>query len=186
MKKFDEFVIHIVKKWREEKTIILERGGLGKPIANRKAGDFAEEFVLNKIEKLTPSYSAYFPKGSQTPADIYSVARRDGYWHIMLIQVKSSKIKNNIYELREIEIKQFSELAKFIKTEIANSEMLEDYKKKPILITTGYAGVFSIETNKTFQHRLIKTKSYNLFKVNSSKLNLVDIKPKLVISHELG
>lgn len=100
--------------------------------------------------------------GSQTPADIYSIARRDGYWHIMLIQVKSSKVKDNIYELSATEIKQFSELAKLIKSEISNCDILEDYKKKPIIITTGYAGVLSIETNKTLQHRLTKAKAYKI------------------------
>jgi hypothetical protein len=186
MKKFDELVKHIVTKWRQESKIILERGGLGVPMPNRTAGDFAENFILNKIGKLEPNYHAFFANGSQTPSDIYSVARRDGYWHIMLIQVKSSKVKHNIYELTDTEIKQFSELAKFIKTEISNCDILEDYKKKPIIITTGYAGVLSIETNKTMQHRLLKTKAFKLFKMNASKLDFTSIKDKLITSHKLG
>lgn len=186
MKKFDEFVKHIVTKWRQESKMILEKSGLGVPIPNRTAGDFAEKFILNKVGNLKPHYQAYFANGSQTPSDIYSVSRRDGYWHIMLIQVKSSKVKNSIYELNETEIKQFSELAKLIKFEITKSDILEEYKSKPIVITTGYAGVLSIETNKSMQHRLVKTKAFKLFKMNASKLEFTSIKDKLITSHKLG
>ena len=97
MKNFEKFVNHIVTKWRVESKLILEKGGLGVPMPNRKAGDYAEKFIINKIGQLTPAYKSFLASGSQTPADIYSIARRDGYWHIMLIQVKSSKVKDNIY-----------------------------------------------------------------------------------------
>ena len=186
MKNFEKFVNHIVTKWRVESKLILEKGGLGVPMPNRKAGDYAEKFIINKIGQLTPAYKSFLASGSQTPADIYSIARRDGYWHIMLIQVKSSKVKDNIYELSNTEIKQFSELAKLIKSEITKCNILEDYKKKPILITTGYAGVLSIETNKTLQHRLTKAKAYKLFKMNASNLDFTLINEKLVTSHKLG
>jgi hypothetical protein len=186
MKNFEKFVKHIVTKWRAEGKLILERGGLGVPIPNRTAGDFAEKFIINKIGQLTPKYQSFLASGSQTTADIYSIARRDGYWHIMLIQVKSSKVKDNIYELSATEIKQFSELAKLIKSEISNCDILEDYKKKPIIITTGYAGVLSIETNKTLQHRLTKAKAYKLFKMNATNLDFSIINGKLITSHKLG
>ncbi|MCZ8090945.1 MAG: hypothetical protein O9282_10200 [Flavobacterium sp.] len=186
MKNFEEFVNHIVTKWKAESKLILEKGGLGVPMPNRTAGDFAEKFIINKIGQLTPKYKSFLASGSQTPADIYSMARRDGYWHIMLIQVKSSKVKDNIYELSATEIKQFSELAKLIKSEITNCDILKDYKKKPIIITTGYAGVFSIETNRTLQHRLTKAKTYKLFKMNAAKLDFTIIIEKLITSHKLG
>jgi len=186
MKQFDEFVNHIITKWKRKNKIILEKSGLGTPIPNRIAGDFSESYVLNKIKKLTPNYQSFLANGSKTPSDIYSVARRDGYWHIMLIQVKSSFKKENIYELSETEIKQFSELAKFIKTELKDSEILENYTGKPIVITTGYVGVLSIKTDKTIQHRLVKTKAFKLFKMNASKLDFTSVKEKLEISHKLG
>ena len=101
-------------------------------------------------------------------------------------QVKSSKVKDNIYELSATEIKQFSELAKLLKSEISNCDILEDYKKKPIIITTGSAGVLSIETNKTLQHRLTKAKAYKLFKMNATNLDFSIINKKLITSHKLG
>lgn len=186
MKKFEDFVNHIVEKWRTENKVILEKAGLGMSIPNRIAGDLAEKFILKKIDNLTPNYKSYFAKGSQTPSDIYSISRRDGYWHIMLIQVKSSLVKDDIEELSKVKIDKFSNLAKFIKSEILKSEILKEYKTKPIIITTGYAGVLSIDINKKYQHRLIKTKAYNIFKMNASKLDLVDIKNKLLLTHKLG
>ena len=60
------------------------------------------------------------------------------------------------------------------------------YKKKPIIITTGYAGVLSIETNKTLQHRLTKAKAYKLFKMNATNLDFSIINGKLITSHKLG
>ena len=186
MKNFESFVNHIVTKWRTENKIISEKAGLGISIPNRIAGDFAERYVFNKVDKLIPNYRPYFAKGSQTPSDIYSIARRDGYWHIMLIQVKSSTVKNNIYELNKSDIELFSNLASFIIKEIKKSDILEDYKDKPIIITTGYAGVLSIEFDNKVQHRLSKIKVFKLFKMNASKLDIPNIKEKILISHKLG
>ena len=186
MKNFESFVNHIVTKWRTEKKIILEKGGLGVPVPNRIAGDLAELYILNKVAKLTPSYKSYFAKGSQTPSDIYSIARRGGYWHIMLIQVKSSTVKNNIYELNKSDIELFSSLASFMIKEIKKSDILEDYKDKPIIITTGYAGVLSIEFDNKVQHRLSKIKVFKIFKMNASNLDIPNIKEKIIISHKLG
>jgi len=55
MKNFEKFVKHIVTKWRAESKLILERGGLGVPMPNRTAGDYAEKFIINKIGKLNPN-----------------------------------------------------------------------------------------------------------------------------------
>lgn len=186
MKNFEDFVNHIVAKWRAENKVISEKVGLGMAVPNRIAGDLAEKFISKKIDNLTPNYTPYFANGSQTPSDIYSISRRHGYWHIMLIQVKSSLVKNEIEELSKVKINKFSDLAKFIKSEISESEILKEYKTKPIIITTGYAGVLSIDVNKKYQHRLIKTRTYNIFKLNSSKLDLVEIKSKLLLTHKLG
>jgi hypothetical protein len=113
MKNFEDFVNHIVVKWKTEKKILLEKGGqLGMP-SNRQVGDLAEKYIISKIDKLSPSYTSCISKGSQTPADVYSVARRHGYWHIMLIQIKSSRDKSLIYKLNSDEIIQLEILAKF-------------------------------------------------------------------------
>ena len=102
MKNFEDFVKHIVNKWKVEKTILLSEHGLA-GLANRTYGDKAEEYIKRKAEALTPNYAAFISPGSQSPADIMAVARRNGYWHIMLIQVKSSNSENSIYQLTEEE-----------------------------------------------------------------------------------
>lgn len=181
MKNFEEFVKHIVIKWKLEKKTIY---GLGIP-ANRVIGDLAEKYVAGKISKLNPIYSVFFPNGSQTPSDLYSVARRNGYWHIMLIQVKCSTVKTDIYELNKIEVEQFASLGKFVKAEILISPLLELYRDKPIIISIGYAGVYSNQLTKPARHQLMTTKSYKMFRMNSGKLNLESIKDVIETTHNL-
>ncbi|MFC4510194.1 hypothetical protein ACFO28_07750 [Flavobacterium buctense] len=187
MKNFKTFVDHIVTKWRVEKKTILESYGLGVP-SNREVGDMAEKYILSKIDKLVPTYISCMSKGSQTPSDIYSVARRNGYWHIMLTQVKSSSSKNAIYELNKNDIEEFSALAKFIKAEIRLSGLLDLYKTKPIIISIGYAGVHSSVVNGKTRHRTIKVKPYKLFKMNfsESEISQIQIRKTVNISHSLG
>ncbi|MEC4004839.1 hypothetical protein OX283_009250 [Flavobacterium sp. SUN052] len=185
MKNFDAFVEHIVTKWRAEKHFLLEKGGqLGMP-SNREAGDLSEQYVVSRIGKLPTKYATYFSKGSQTPSDIYSVGRRNGYWHIMLIQVKSSRNKNAIHKLDEVEIKGLEVLAKFIKSEIESGLILKDYKDKEIIITTGYAGVYSNHTLNPSRHYLMDTKYYKMFRMNSGNLDLSSVKNSVIVTHEL-
>lgn len=184
MKNFEKFVKHIVTKWRVEKKTILERYGLGMP-SNREIGDLAEKFIVSKINKLSPKYSSFISNGSQTPSDIYSVGRRNGYWHIMLTQVKCSSSKNAIYELSKIEIEQFSALAKFIKEEIVSCGLLDSYKMKSVIISTGYAGVHTTEVNGRICHRTVKVIPYKLFRLNFGKLDIVQATQIVNKSHSL-
>ncbi len=184
MKNFENFVNHIVSKWRVEKKSILESYGLGMP-SNREAGDRAEKYIITKIGKLSPTYTSCLSKGSQTPSDIYSVARRNGYWHIMLKQVKSSSSKESIYELNKNEIEVFSAFAKFLKSEIRLSGLLDLYKTKPIIISIGYAGVHSSEVNGNMRHRTINVKLFKMFKMNFGTVN-INPRESVNASHKLG
>lgn len=89
MKDFEVFTTYVVKKWRGDKVALLASTGLN-GLSNREYGDLAEIFVQ---KKLNPNYKAFITTGSQSPADIIAVARRNGYWHIMLVRVKSSNDK---------------------------------------------------------------------------------------------
>lgn len=180
MKKFEIFIAHVVSKWRQEKKIILESVGLG-GLSNREYGDLAEDYVLRRIERLNPNYKAFKSKGSQSPADILACSRRNGYWHIMLIQVKSSKDKDTIEKLDIEQIKVFDEFAKFLKKEISNSGLLDDYKAKPIIISNGYAAVFRTTTG----YRLVDRKPFKFFKMNFSELSIDEIKEKVIQTHKL-
>lgn len=184
MKNFELFVGEIVTNWRTEKKTIIENAGLGKP-SNRVIGDLAEDYILRKVNSLKPNYQGIKSIGSQTPSDIFCVARRNGYWHIMLIQVKSSTSKNGIYKLNENDKKVFDEFAKFIKSQIGNSDYMVNYKNSPLIISNGYAGVFRNENGKIVKHSLVETKAYKIFKINSTKLDLTDIKKRVIEAHKL-
>ena len=185
MKNFKEFTEFLVDNWRTEKRIILESVGL-EGLSNREYGDKAETYILKKVKALIPKYEVYLSKGSQTPADILSVARRNGYWHIMLIQVKSSSDKNTIYKLNEDDKKVFKEFAKFVKSSINKFEPLKEYSDKSIIISTGYSAVLRIENNNKIIHKLIESKAFNFFKKNAIKLDINKFKEIVTLAHKLG
>ncbi len=184
MKNFELFVDEIVNKWRSEKKTILESAGLGRP-SNRENGDLAEDYILRRVSNLKPKYQGIKSKGSQTPSDIFCVARRNGYWHIMLIQIKSSTDKDGIYKLNENDKKTFDEFAKFIKTQIGISENMANYRKSPVIISNGYAGVYRNENEKALKHSLVETKAFKIFKRNTTDLDIDDVKKKVTIAHKL-
>ncbi len=185
MKNFKEFTDFLVDEWRKNKGIILESAGL-QGLSNREYGDKAEAYILRKIKTLTPKYEAYLSKGSQTPADILSVARRGSYWHIMLVQVKSSTDKNTIYKLNEEDIKVFDEFAKFVKSSLNKFEPMKIYKDKSVIISTGYSAVQRIETDNKIIHKLVNSNAFKVFKKNASELNEIKVKETVVLTHKLG
>ncbi|CAA0157381.1 hypothetical protein [Tenacibaculum maritimum] len=184
MKNFEKFVDKTVVKWRSEKKNVLESYGLGGIIeSNREAGDLAEDYILRKIKNLSQNYKAKKSKGSQSPSDIFAVANRGRFWHIMLIQVKSSENKNHIYNLNDEEVKILNSFAKFFKKELNSSELMKNYKKSSIVISTGYAGVHNdVKNNRRF---LKDTKYYNSFKKNMSEYVGLDLLGKIMIAHRL-
>lgn len=184
MKNFDLFVDDVVTKWRSEKKVILERGGLAGVVGNRHAGDSAEEYILRRIKGMPQNYLGRKSKGSQSPADIFAVANRGRFWHIMLIQVKSSEQQNNIYRLNEAEKKVLNEFAKFFKKELGSSKTMGNYKNSAVVISTGYAGVFNDQKNN--RHLLKETKFFNSYKRNMSGLTKLNIVMKVAIAHSLA
>ncbi|MFL0150233.1 hypothetical protein V2632_02970, partial [Tenacibaculum maritimum] len=184
MKNFEKFVDEIVIKWRSEKNNILESHGLaGIIISNREAGDSAEDYILRKVKNLKQKYIVKKSKGSQSPSDIFAVAGRGRFWHIMLIQVKSSTDQNSIYELSSNEIKVFGEFAKFLKKELKSSELMKSYKDSSIVISTGYAGVYN--NMKSNRHSLWKSNNFNSYKSSMSTVKDPNLKLKIDLAHSL-
>lgn len=145
----------------------------------------AEKYVVSKIDKLVPNYTSFISKGSQTPADLYSVGRRNGYWHIMLLQIKCSRDRNSIYKLNQDEIEQLEILGKFVKSEIEKSSFTEEYRDKSIIISLGYAGVFSNQSTSPIRHYLISAQCYKMLRMNSGNLDLIKTKEAVNKAHEL-
>lgn len=178
MKSFKKFVNEIVSKWRN-----IDKEGLGY-VSNREIGDSAENYIIKKVEKLSPNYIAMKSIGSQTPSDIFCVARRNGYWHIMLIQVKCSRKKKNIYKLNNSEINLFSDFAKFVKKHLRESEYMKQYKDKSIVISIGYAGVHRNEFSKSkHRNQLVETALFKSFKNRMN--NIVEWENKIKLAHKL-
>ena len=184
MKKFEFFVDEIVKQWRTEKKQLLESAGLGIP-SNREIGDAAENYVLGKISKMSPKYKAVKSKGSQTPSDIYAVARRKGYWHIMLLQIKCSTDKDGIYQLNANDKKVFNELAKFVKKQISVSEFTKDYMDKPLVISAGFVGVWRNEKATPARHTIQKSMPFKIFNKKMAGFDGVEVMKKVNGAHSL-
>jgi hypothetical protein len=185
MKNIEIFISQIIKEWRKEKKPLLESAGLGE-LSNREYGDIAEEYIKNKVEKISPTYRTYLSTGSQTPADIFAISRRNGYWHIMLIQVKSSDSISKIYRLDEDDVNEFKIFAKYFKNKLLKSTLLEEYKDKSIVISIGYCGVLRIYRTTNIQHRLYDYKVFGVLKMNSSSLDLKIVNENILKAHSLS
>ena len=184
MKNFDVFVDDVVSKWRSEKKIILERGGLAGVADNRSAGESAEDYVLRRIKGLPQNYFGKKSRGSRSPADIFAVANRGRFWHIMLIQVKSSRQQKNIYTLNEDEIKVLNEFAKFFKKELGSSKTMINYKQSAVVVSTGYAGVYYDRKNN--KHFLKEKRHFSSFKRNMSGVKDDKLDLKIAFAHSLS
>ena len=150
MDKFDEFVKNIVSKWTRDKKKLLENAELG-GLSNRQHGDIAEDYILEKVNAL--GYESYKTPGSRSPADIIALTWHSYFWHIMLIQVKSSNSGATIYRLNNDDQKELKLFAQFIKRDIVKStSKLSQYKDHHILISTGCAYVIRNKNNT--QHKL--------------------------------
>ncbi len=140
MKNYKEFADSIVSKWRNEKPSFVAQLGLAIPV-NRVMGDWAEKEVVKRVEALKPEYEVYLSKGSQSLADIYAFCKRQSFYHIMLIQVKSSTTVENIISLNDDDLKLYYQLGKMVKSEF--KKQYPELKGKPLLISMGYVAVFN-------------------------------------------
>lgn len=183
MRNFEEFVDEVVYKWRLQKAKTIESYGLGFYDSNREKGDLAEDYVVRKIKALSRDYICKKSKGSQSPSDIFSIIKIGRFWHIMLIQVKSSEKKDSIYKLNESEKKVLNEFAKFFKKELNTSEKLSRYRDKGVVISTGYAGVFNDIKNR--RHSLKDVKYFNTFQKNIPKEDIIKLKIRIALRYKL-
>lgn len=181
MKNFELFTNHIVHLNGD-----LPKGmnaGLSGPLPNRVAGDKAEQYIVRKLNKL--NYEAYITPGSKSPADIFAAKRRQGYWHIMLIQVKSSRNVSTIKKLNKTKVQELKDLGKFVKEQLKKVEMMNDYANKPILVSTGYAAVHSLESKSGLRNLIKETEFYSAIRSNFSRVDFAKAKEKAEESHNL-
>ncbi|MCB9235273.1 MAG: hypothetical protein H6581_26700 [Bacteroidia bacterium] len=185
MEPFEDFVKEAVRKWQVEKGTILKRGGLA-GLSNREYGDQAEVFVKGLVEALTPNYSASITPGSQSPADIMAICQRRGFWHLMLIQVKSSMQVNNIYRLTPDDKKVFRVFARFLKKEIVAAGLLGNSKVKDFVVSFGYAGVVRSGDQKRPTHELAFAEYYDRYKSRNRDFEVEGVMELIRRAHLLG
>jgi hypothetical protein len=181
MKNFDVFVDQTVRQWLLDKNELLAGVGLGTP-SNWERGDSAENYILRKIKGISQNYIGKKSIASRSPADIFAVARRDKYWHVMLIQVKSSIDPNSIYKLSKKDQDILNEFGKYFKKQIQLSEALKQYKQSSFVISTGYAGVYKDEKNN--RHYIKETKLFKVFNLKTSHLDSYKLKSNINNAHQ--
>ena len=181
MKNFESFTNYIVHLNGD-----LPKGmnaGLSGSLPNRVAGDKAEQYVVRKLNGL--NYEAYITPGSKSPADIFAVKRRQGYWHIMLIQVKSSVKVSTIKKLNKTKVEELNNLGKLVKAQIKKIELMKSYASKPTLVTTGYVAIHSLESKIGHRNLVKNTEFYSAFRSNFSQVDFAKAKEKAEIAHSL-
>ena len=173
MKDFKKFVDTIVSKWRKEKPTLIAKLGLALP-ANRIMGDWAEQAVVKNIKTLKPEYEVYLSKGSQSPADVYAICKRQSFYHIMLIQVKSSKTIEDVIKLNENELKLYFELGKMVKQEF--KKQYPELKNKPLLVSIGYIAVLNEVKRRKVVSMIFRSYLYKSYVSNFGKVDPVKAK----------
>jgi hypothetical protein len=170
MKDFNLIVDEIVKNWKQKEILLLKEGGLV-GVSKRRQGDIAEDFVVSLAEDLPYFRTIEKSKGSKSPADVYSLYRRPDFWHLMLIQVKSSVNKDKIHLLNKDEIKEMKELVKVARITINNSDEAKIFWDKSFIISAGYAGVWRIEAENFTRHKLIHTDLFEAKRLNKIEID---------------
>lgn len=173
MKDFKEFVDSIVSKWRNEKPSIIAQLGLAIP-ANRIMGDWAEKEVIKNIKEIKPEYEVYLSKGSQSPADIYAISKRQKFYHIMLIQVKSSIVIDDVIKLNDVDLKLYYQLGKMVKEEFKRK--FPTLKEKPLLISMGYIAVFNEVKKEKVTPMIFRSYIYKNYVSNFGNIDILKAK----------
>ena len=173
MKDFKVFVDSIVSKWRNEKPSIVAQLGLALP-ANRVMGDWAEKEVVKRVKFLKPEYEVYLSKGSQSPADIYAICKRQSFYHIMLIQVKSSIVIEDVIELNDVDLKLYYQLGKMVKEEFKRK--FPTLREKPLLISMGYIAVFNEVKKEKVTPMIFRSYIYKSYVSNFSNIDITKAK----------
>lgn len=173
MKDFKKFVDTVVTKWRTEKSTITAKLSLAIP-GNRVMGNWAEQEVVKNVKTLKPKYEVYLSKGSQSPADVYAFCRRQSFYHIMLIQVKSSAIFENVICLNENDLKLYYELGKMVKREF--KKQFPELKEKPLLISMGYMAVFNEVKKGKVVPMIFRSYAYKNYMSNFGNVDVLKAK----------
>lgn len=156
---FNEFVKSLVYQLEESRRTLGD-------LPNKTAGLNAEKTVqrilkkYNKYSKLTPN--------SESPADIISLKESKKIHHLSLIQVKSSvKNEKDIIVLDAEDIRALKNMIDITYETLIDKGYYRSNKQ--LLISTGYAGVYTGDNKKKIVTQdSFKYKTYNFDKSKKS------------------
>ncbi|MFH1049982.1 MAG: hypothetical protein V1779_03515 [bacterium] len=172
---FKDWVNEVAKKFQKpilESTRLADVRHFSANYSEKHVSDF-----LKGKDYLTASYH------SKTPADIWGIRNYKQFYHIILIQVKSSTVNLDVIvdiNNSEEDVNKLNKLAKFVKKEFCEQNI---FRMPPrAIITTGYTGIF-VELNKNINsNKLVVIKSnfinafYNGFSSENDDLKRIAIK----------
>ncbi len=185
--KFEVFVAKLVNRWRQD-MINEQNLTMADGTSTVQRGADAEEYIIKKIENMSNSYLVCRSSGSRSPADVFALhkhhktADNKGFWHLMLIQVKSSRDKNSIARLDDSDKENLKNLATLAEELIQEESW---YGRQPLFISTGYAGVWRIG-QRTVRHNLQNTEFFERIELNKGDIRYGDIKSVIQNAHSLS
>ena len=146
--RLSQFVHEVHTKWRK-----VNRSLAG--LFSKQVGDEGETYIKRTLESKH-GYSVVFTPASQTPVDVIGIKWCGYFWHLVMIQVKTSTTKT-AYELSGKETQAIRDFGRFLKEEYLASELYRDYADKPIAFSVGLANV---KNHRPAQPRCTLNSSY--------------------------
>lgn len=108
-------------------------------LATVELGNKGELFVKERLSDR--KYRALLSAASRTPSDVWDIADMGNYYHIMLIQVKTTK-GDRPAELTQENVNELKTLASFVVQRLKKSSKVpKDFSDKPLVLSIGYSGI---------------------------------------------
>jgi hypothetical protein len=137
--RLEKFVHDVHAKWQKTHR------GLG-GLFSKVVGDEGEAYIL-KILSNKHGFDAVLTPASQTPVDVFGIKWRGYFYHIVMVQVKTSTEKS-VYKLNSKELTAITDFGRFVKEEYLNSPLYESFNQKPIVFSVGLANVKNHRPNQ--------------------------------------
>ncbi len=184
MKNFELFIRECTHMWHSENTTSLNIEQLKKQRESEFDG-LAEYYIIRRVANLKPSYTGIKSKDVYPQSYVFCISLRQGYWHIMLLQVKKSINKCNKELITTKEMSDLHNFAKFIKYRIRFSEYLENYRNNAMIISSGAVKIESVKIGQLIHHKITNTKMFKIYKKSGKELNMIDVKRQVRKMHKL-
>jgi hypothetical protein len=185
MEWFNEFVNETVLEWvQRHKNEVLKFDEyvellIEEALTAYELGNEGELFVKDILSGK--KYHASLSAASRTPSDVWGIADLGEYYHIMLVQVKTSG-GDRPAELSGETVLNLKALATFVLQRLKmSSKVPSGFTDKPLVLSIGYAGI--ILSGK--QKEVKSTKCYNYWRSRNLATNLDNIKAQLKTAHRL-